>query len=367
MKLVDIARALDGNLIGDGEIDIARPAHPDQAADASDLALVFSEAALDRVLASPVIAVMVSSSVTVSPERFRGIVEVDDTRTALAALTALFAPEPAIEPGIHPSAVIDDSARLAADVAVGPHTVIGPDVEIGAGTRILSQVAIGSGARLGAGCLIHPGVRIGHDVHIGDRAILHSNAVIGADGFGFALPGAPQTSSYIHAREVEPFLFDIRRVHSLGTVVMGDDVEVGACSTIDRATVGETRIGNNTKIDNQVMIGHNTVIGENCLLAGHVGISGSVTVGDRVIMAGKVGIVDHVTIGDDANLGARSTIMRDVPPRTVTMGYPAVPAADFFARIKQTHIVKLSGAAKRLRELADRVKKLEQKSGDGET
>ena len=366
MRLADIARAIDGRLVGDGDIEIARPVQPHQAESVADLPLVFSQEVLDPALGTPAVAAIVVAGIDVPDGALKGIIEIDDPRAALVPLTALFARPVDGAGGIHSTAVIDDSAVLGAHVEVGPQACIGAGTEIGADTRILPQVTIGARVRMGAGCLIHSGVRIGDDVVVGDRVIIQPNACIGADGFSFATPAPPRTESMVRGRTVEPFLTYIHRIQSLGTVVLGDDVEVGACSTIDRATIGATRIGRNTKIDNQVMIGHNTIIGEDCLLAGHVGISGSVTIGDRVIMAGKVGIVDHVTVGDDANLGARTTVMRDIPARAIMMGNPAMPSADYFNRLRHTHILRLNRGAEKLRELAARVDRLESDSdGDG--
>ena len=365
MRLADIARAIDGRLIGDGDIEIARPVQPHQADSETDLPLVFSQKVLEPALDTPAIAAVIVAGIDVPDGVLKGIIEVSDPRTALVPLTTLFARPIYGTDGIHSTAVIDDSAVLGANVAVGAYACIGAGTEIGADTRILPQVTIGARVRMGSGCLIHSGVRIGDDVVVGDRVIIQPNASIGADGFSFATPEPPRTESMVRARSIEPFLTYIHRIQSLGTVVLGDDVEVGACSTIDRATVGATRIGRNTKIDNQVMIGHNTVIGEDCLLAGHVGISGSVTIGDRVIMAGKVGIVDHVTVGDDANLGARTTVMRDVPARSIMMGNPAMPSADYFNRLRHTHVLRLNRAAEKLRDLGARVERLESDS-DGD-
>jgi UDP-3-O-[3-hydroxymyristoyl] glucosamine N-acyltransferase len=359
MKLADIARAIDGRLVGDGDIEIARPVQPHQVESAADLPLVFSQKVLDLALDAPAVAAVVVAGLNVPDGALKGIIEIGDPRAVLVPLTALFARSGDGIDGIHSTAAVDNSATLGANVGIGPYVCVGADTEIGADTLIHSQATIGARVRMGSGCLIHSGVRIGDDVVVGDRVIIQPNACIGADGFSFATPEPPRTESMVRARSIEPFLTYIHRIHSLGTVVLGDDVEVGACSTIDRATIGATRVGRNTKIDNQVMIGHNTIIGEDCLLAGHVGISGSVTIGDRVIMAGKVGIVDHVTVGDDANLGARTTVMRDIPARAIMMGNPAMPSADYFNRLRHTHITRLGRAADKLRDLAARVARLE--------
>ncbi len=359
MKLADIADAVGGRLVGDGDIDIARLVPPREAQNDSDLPLVFSSRALSDAIASPAIAALLVTGLDVPDGRLSGYVEVPDPRAALAVLSLLFARPVYGEPGIHPTAVIHDDAELGADVSVGPYAVIGPDTEIGAATRILSHVSIGAGAKLGDRCLIHAGVRIADGVTIGDRVILHPNACIGADGFSYATPEPPQTGDFVRTREITPYLHSIDRIASLGTVILGDDVEVGAGTTIDRATVGVTRIGRNTKIDNLVMIGHNCVIGENCLIVAQVGISGSVTIGDRVVLAGKVGVADHITIGDDATLAARAGVRRDVPERALLLGDPAMPTADYFNRLKHTHVSRLARNAEKLRDLADRVGRLE--------
>jgi len=366
MKLADIARATDGRLIGDGEIEIARPVPPGEAESAADLTLVFSPQALDRALDSPAVAALVAAGIDIPEGVLKGIVEVADPRAALVPLSALFARPPDGSMGIHPTAVVVDGAKLGPDIEIGPYACIGAGAEIGRGSRILAHATIGARARLGADCVVHAGGRIGDDVQIGDRVIIHPNACIGADGFSYYTPTPPHRTAIVHDRSIEPFLYDIRRIQSLGTVILGDDVEIGAGTAIDRATLGATRIGRNTKIDDQVMIGHNCVIGENCILAGQVGLSGSVTLGDRVIMGGRVGVADHVRIGNDAAIGICAVVMRDVPDNAIMMGNPAMPSADYFNRLKHTHISRLGRAADKVRDLAARVARLEaERDGNG--
>ncbi len=187
---------------------------------------------------------------------------------ALAKLTALFDPGPPHECGVHPTALVAADAIIGEGVSIGPYAVVGPRSRIGAGTTIMPQVTVGADAAIGAQCLLHSGVRIGHGCRLGDRVIVHANAVIGADGFSFA-PDLMSASAFTAGVKVT-------RVHSLGNVEIGDDVEIGACTTIDRATLESTRIGRGSKIDDHVHIGHNVVIGESCILCGMVGISGSV-------------------------------------------------------------------------------------------
>jgi UDP-3-O-[3-hydroxymyristoyl] glucosamine N-acyltransferase len=208
-------------------------------------------------------------------------------------------------------AVIDPSA------SIGAYVVIGAGSRIGARTRILPHVTIGAGVMIGADGLIHAGVRIGDRVTCGDRVIVQPNAAIGGDGFSFIPVRGRDGELASHSTPL--------RIHSLGVVILEDDVEIGAGTTIDRATLQATRIGRGTKIDNQVQVGHNVTIGECCLIAGMSGISGSVTLGDRVLVGGGVGIADHVTVGSDAMLGAGSGIATNVAPGLRVWGSPAQP------------------------------------------
>jgi UDP-3-O-[3-hydroxymyristoyl] glucosamine N-acyltransferase len=207
--------------------------------------------------------------------------------------------------------------------------------------------------QIGANGLVHAGVRIGDRVVIGDRIIVQPNAVIGADGFSFVPVRTPDGAVADHETPL--------RIHSVGRVVIGDDVEIGAGTTIDRATVQDTRIGKGTKIDNLVQIGHNVTIGECCLIAGMAGIAGSVTLGDRVMVGGQAGIADHVTVGSDATVAAGSGVGSNVSAGTVVSGYPAMRhdrTAQYFlylARQKALH-EKVEGLQTRLEALENAAK-----------
>lgn len=317
MRTKDIAEALVARLDGDGAIEIARLVHPAKAERPSDLALATSAdvaAALGRSKAQ---AVVVSAENPIPSGSFRAIIVVDEPRLALAKLTALFDPGPAHDWGIHPTAVVACDAELGEGISVGAYAVIGPRSRIGAGTTIMSQVTIGADVAIGARGMFYSGVRIGDRTVIGDQVIVHPNAVIGADGFSFA-PDLTSAASFMPG-------VTVTRVHSLGNVEIGDDVEIGACTTIDRATLETTRIGRGTKIDNHVHVGHNVSIGESCFLCGMVGISGSVIIGNRVRLGGGVGIGDHVRIGDQAVVGAGSGVATNVAAGAFMLGYPALP------------------------------------------
>lgn len=274
-------------------------------------------------------------------------------RLVMAGLTRAFDPGPDIAPGIHATAVIDDSARIGEGASVGAFAVIGADVNIGEGARIGAHVSIGRGSRIGRDAVIHPGARITHGVTAGDRLIVQPGAVVGGDGFSFV---TPEESGIEEIRRTLGTRDEIKaqhwtRIHSLGGVEIGDDVEIGANTTIDRGTIRATRIGSGSKIDSLVQIGHNVVIGEDCLLCGHVGIAGSSRIGDRVVLAGQVGVSDNIEIGSDVIAGGASKIFTRVPAGRVILGHPAV---------KMETQMEIQKAVRRLPRLAGQLAKLQE-------
>ena len=317
MLTKDLAQALSARLDGDGAIGIERLVHPGDAKRPSDLAVAMSGEAVAALSRCTALAVVVSGKHPAPLGSFRAVITVEEARIALAKLTALFDPGPARSEGVHATAIIAPDAVLGTGVSIGAYTVIGPRSRIGDGAVILTQVTVGADVTIGANGLIHAGVRIGDRVSLGQRVIVHGNVVIGADGFSFA-PDMTSNAAFVPG-------LTLMRIHSLGNVEIGDDVEIGACTTIDRSTLATTRVGRGTKIDNHVHIGHNVAIGESCIVCGMVGISGSVTIGDRVRLAGGVGIGDHVRIGDQAVVAAGSGVGSNVPADAFVSGYPALP------------------------------------------
>lgn len=260
-------------------------------------------------------------------------------RLAMSKLTQMLDPGPAMRPGVHPTAVVDPSARIGAGACVGPLCVLGAGTSVDAGAHLVSHVTMGQGASVGEGSLLHPGVRIGRSVSIGARAILQPNAVVGSDGFSFVTEEVSNSelarSSMGEARlEAPEGDASWHRIHSLGGVEIGDDVEIGANSAVDAGTIRATRIGRGTKIDNLVQIGHNVVVGEDCLLCGSVGIAGSTVIGDRVVLGGMTGVVDNISIGSDVVTGAGTLVLSNVPAGRIMMGSPAVPMAQHFEMYK---------------------------------
>jgi UDP-3-O-[3-hydroxymyristoyl] glucosamine N-acyltransferase len=234
--------------------------------------------------------------------------------------------------GIHPTAVIHATAAIGADAAIGPFVTIGEGCVIGARCRLQHGVFVGHHARLGDDVALSPHVVIYDRCVVGNRVVIHANSVIGADGFGYRT---------VNGRHL--------KIPQVGNVELGDDVEIGACTTVDRATFGTTRIGAGTKIDNLVQVGHNCQIGRHNLFAGHVGIAGSVATGDYVVLAGQVGVADHCRIGDRTMLGARSGVHKDLPADQKLLGAPPTPIGEQL-RIMMS-LEKLPEIRKQIREI----------------
>lgn len=306
LKLTQIAQALGMPLLGNARLSITGAAEPSRAGP-DDIAIALSPRWADGLAAGQARAALVWPGADWRSFGLEAAIEAPRGRLAMAALTAAL--DPALPAEIHPSAVID------------------PGAQIGAGVRIGAHVSVAAGAVIGAGCVLHPGVRIGRNVRLEARVILQPNVVIGSDGFSFvtAEPAHVETARKSLGTGPVPQLGDPRwhRIHSLGGVSIGDDVEIGAGSTVDAGTLRETQIGAGTKVDNLVQIGHNVVIGAHCLLCAQAGVAGSTTIGDRTVVGGKAGIADNLTIGADVVLGGGSIVLSNVPDGRVMLGYPA--------------------------------------------
>lgn len=324
-SLETIAQSLGARLEGDGSIPVTGASEPAMCG-AGDLALAMSPKYAEGLARGQARAAILWDGADWQALGLEGAVFVARPRLAMAHLSQLFDAGPQIAAGVHPSAVVDPSAQIGDGAAIGPLTIIGAGVKIGANARIVGQVSIGDGTVIGDDVLIRSGVQICHQVTIGDRVVLNSGSVIGSDGFAFV---TPEKSAVEEVRETVGTRGDVveqswHRLHSLGTVEIADDVEIGANTTVDRGTIRATRIGRGTKIDNLVQIGHNVIIGEDCLLCGQAGVAGSTRIGDRVVLAGQVGVNDNITIGNDVVAGGGSKIVSNLSDGRVVMGYPAV-------------------------------------------
>lgn len=233
---------------------------------------------------------------------------VDNPRVAFAKVLEMCHPPQQYKSGIHPSAVIEDGAKISSEAYIGPCVVVGRNASVEAGAIIQAGVFIGVDSHVGRNSILHPNVSVMHDVNIGQSCVIHSGTVLGSDGYGFV------SVQGVH-----------HKIPQVGTVEIDDNVEIGSNVTVDRATIGATRIGKGTKIDNLVHIAHNVVIGENCLIIAQVGISGSVTLGNNVILAGQVGVVGHLTIGSNSTVAARAVVTGNLPADSMVSGFPAKP------------------------------------------
>lgn len=324
-RIEEIAAALGARAEGDTGLIITRPAEP-ASAGPDEIALAMDPKYAEGLARGRARAAILWEGADWRALGLQAAIYVPRPRYALAGLTRLMDPGPAIAPGIHPTAVISPEAEIGADAAIGPFVVIEAGVVIGARARIAAHVSIGAGARIGEDALLLDGVRIGHHVRIGARFIAHPNAILGADGFSFVTPersGVEEVRATLQDRtEIRPQSWT--RIHSLGAVTIGDDCEVGANTCIDRGTIRDTEIGSGCKIDNLVHIAHNVIMGRDCLLAGQSGIAGSTRTGDRLVMGGKAGIADNLLIGDDVICAGGSAVLSNVPSGRAVMGYPAM-------------------------------------------
>jgi len=313
--LSEIARLIGAELIG-SDRKVSGVAALENAGD-SDLSLCFNQRRVSELKKTTAAAV-------VMPRRYSrllgevpcSVLLVDDPRLALAKIIELFYPEQPVEPGIQPGAIVDPLAEIDSSVRVESGARIGARTKVAAGTRIESYVVLGAGVEVGRDCRLRTHCVVRDNCILGNRVTLSSGVVIGSDGFGYVAD--------------EDRTIPIKQV---GNVIIEDYVEIGANSTVDRATLGSTRIGQGTKIDNQVQVGHNVEIGKNVLIAAQVGISGSVTIKDGAVLGGQVGIADHMVIGAGAQVGAKSGVGTHVPNGARVAGYPAVPVKQWLSNV----------------------------------
>jgi UDP-3-O-[3-hydroxymyristoyl] glucosamine N-acyltransferase len=337
IALRDLAAAVAGTVVGDPALPLAGAATLETAGSA-EIALVDGADKLHLLARSRAGAAIVPRG---TGPLDRPTIEVDDVHAAFAATIVRFRPPRSrARCGVSPQAVVDPSARLAADVEVEPLAVIGPDCTIGPGSTIHAGARLAAGCTIGAGSEIFPNAVLYENTRVGARCIVHANAVLGAYGFGYRVADGRYALSA-----------------QLGWVELDDDVEVGAGTTIDRGTYGPTRIGAGTKLDNLVMIAHNCRLGRHNMICSQVGVAGSTSTGDWVVMAGQVGVRDHVHIGDRAVLGARSGVSGDIEAGKTVLGEPAIDLRD--RKLQLATISKLPEMRKELKQLAARIEGLE--------
>jgi UDP-3-O-[3-hydroxymyristoyl] glucosamine N-acyltransferase len=329
-----IARLVRGTLAGDGAATVSGVAPLDRASDA-DLSFLANGKYAEAALASCAPVLLVSPDLAGVPTRARATIVVPRPHEALLAILPRFY-ETALPAGhgVHPTARVGRHVTLGEAVAIGPYAVIGDGADLGDRVVVESHAVVGARARIGADSILWPAVVIYPDAQLGNRVLVHAGARVGCDGFGYV----PDDGGH-------------RKIPHVGRCVVEDDVEIGANTTIDRGSIDDTVIGQGTKIDNLVHVGHNVRIGRRCLIMAQVGIAGSARVEDDVILAGQVGLSGHLTVGKGARLGAQAGVFGDVPGGETWSGYPARPHRESLRA--SAALFKLAGMMKRLERMLD--------------
>lgn len=338
-KVKEIAKFINGELAGDGEVLISGINGVNEAKD-GDLAFVLSAQGAALIESTKASCVVVPKSI--DGKFNKPLIKVENPSIAFSKIIGLLMPDRIPRPkGIHPTAIIAKSAKISNTAAIGPYVVVEEGVSIGEETIVYSFCYIGKNTRIGKDCIFYPNVVLREEVTIGNGVIIHPGSVVGSDGFGY----------------------DVQRdgtqvkIPQLGTVVIEDDVELGACVTVDRARFNKTVIGRGTKIDNMVQIAHNVIIGPDCVIAAQSGIAGSSVLGRNVVFGGQVGVSDHVKVGDFVVAGAKTGIHKSYPAKTTLFGYPSKPADKAREQIAATGL--LPKLFERVRRLEEKMKNLE--------
>jgi len=339
IKLSEIAKEINAEMFGK-DVEINGVCGVDEAFEGC-LTWAENDKNYKKALASPVSAVIIDCRGTLQcAPTDKTLLLVDNPRLAFAKAIALFAPKHRLS-GIDNTAVISPSAKIGKNAAIGPNVVISDSVKIGDDAKIYAGCYIGDGSSIGNGLILYPNVTILDKIIIGNNVIIHSGAVIGADGFGYVKDG----SKHI-------------KIPQIGTVIIEDDVEIGANTCIDRATTTATKIGRGTKIDNLIHLAHNVEIGQDCIIVAMTGIAGSSKVGDRTVLAAKVGVSHHVKIGSDTFVLGKAGVTKDIPSGAVVSGFPARPH-----RTELKYQSYLSLLPKTIEALKKRIEKLEKNQG----
>ncbi|HKR60853.1 MAG TPA: UDP-3-O-(3-hydroxymyristoyl)glucosamine N-acyltransferase [Pyrinomonadaceae bacterium] len=337
----ELALHVGGRVVGDESVAIVRVADL-QNAGTHEIAYVEDSKHFEAATTSQAACLLVPDAFQ-SQQEAQTVIFVSHPKLAFAKLAALLHPRKQREPLLHTTAVVADTANLALTVYVGPHTAIGENTTVGVGTRIEAGVVIGDNVTIGTDCVLHPNVVIYDNVTIGNRVVLHTGVCIGADGFGYVRDD-----------------MDYHKFPQIGTVVIEDDVELGAHTCVDRAALGRTRIGRGTKIDNLVQVGHNVDIGERVVIASQTGISGSVIIEDDCVIGGQVGFGDHIRVQSGAVIGSKAGVLPGKIVRPgVWWGVPIVPLDEYKRR--NAHLSRLPEMREEIKELRRRLDELERK------
>lgn len=336
-RLAELAELVGGRIEGDPERAVETIRILEEAGPA-DLSFLTSPRYRPQALASSAGALLVGKAVADRAALGRDLLVVDDPGYALAVLLAHFHPSGSREPGVHPTAILEPGCVVDPSAHIGPYVVIGEGSRIGARAQLHAFVAVGRRCVVGEGAVLHPHAVLYDGTEVGEASIVHAGVVLGADGFGYATHGGAH-----------------HKVPQLGHVVVAAHVEIGANATVDRATLGATRIGEGTKIDNLVQVGHNVQVGKHCILCGQAGIAGSARLGNGVVLAGQAGVAGHIQLGDRVQVAAKSAALASVEKGTAVAGIPAVEMRKWR---RQTVLIS------RLEEMSRRLRALERRLGE---
>ncbi|MDP3143299.1 MAG: UDP-3-O-(3-hydroxymyristoyl)glucosamine N-acyltransferase [Candidatus Omnitrophota bacterium] len=336
--LAEIAKLVDGDIVGSPDILITGICGIKEAQE-GDLTFVANPKYLSLMKNTQASAIITSRDIKSAS---KPIIRTENPSLAFAKMVSFLVPNEAVHfHGVHKTAIIGKNVKLGKDIAIGPYVIVDDDASIGDKTIIYGGCYIGHHSVIGSENLIYSHVSIRERITIGNRVIIHSGSVIGSDGFGFA------TVKGLH-----------HKIPQIGTVVVEDDVEIGANVTIDRARFDKTVIGKGTKIDNLVQIAHNVIVGENSIIAAQAGVSGSTVLGKNVLLAGQAGLVGHITLGDGVIVAAQAGVTKSIPANTKVSGYPAKPHDT--AKIVNACLQRLPQLVEKVKELQKRIEELEQ-------
>lgn len=340
MRLAELAEKTHSTIEqGSPNLEIYSTAGLDIAG-AGDISFLANPRYTPQVATTAAAAIFLNEGINIERDDI-AVLRAKDSYVAYTLAMRLFFPEPVLNPFVHPSAVIDPSATVAENVEIHANAVIGKNASIASGVRIMPNVTVYEGVRIGENSTIHSGVSVRENCEIGRNCIIHNNSTIGSDGFGYA------------KKEDKSWL----KIPQTGRVVLEDDVEIGANTAIDCASVGETRIKRGAKIDNLVQIGHSCTVDEDSLICSQTGLAGSSHIGKRVILTGQVGIAGHLKVGDDAVITAKSATSHDVEPGKMISGIPAFDNREW---------LRSTAAFRKLGEMASRLRRLEKQVFKGE-
>jgi UDP-3-O-[3-hydroxymyristoyl] glucosamine N-acyltransferase len=331
LSIREVAQVTGGQPFGDAS-RVVRGVAPLDEAGPEHLSFVANPKYFAYIGATRAGALLVPEGADVALPAGASGVRVADAHVALSRVLPLLHPQAQPPAGVHPTAVLGAGVQVGEGASVGPYAVVEEGARLGAGCRVGAHVYVGAGCQVGAGAVLHPHATLYHATVVGDRAVVHSGARLGADGFGFVFEGGEH-----------------RKVPQVGRCVIEDDVEIGANTTVDRGSIGDTVVGRGSKLDNLVHVGHNCRLGRGVIVVAQVGISGSTRVGDFAVIGGQAGIGGHLTIGAQARIGAQAGVTADVEAKATVSGYPARPHRE--AMRAQAAVFKLPALLKRIAEI----------------